>query len=222
MKMRQSFVLLTIVACMTFACKKSDKGDNQPTEQAGRIQGMGDSTGLPQGEPFVLPAGVTTVGTIYGYICDTAYEVGSGSLVQVCVGFLNSSAADITLTIPAGLILIATDASANQHGVVIQDAQVVLKANKLTRVGINSYCINQSKSPSSSGDIYTLGPVTSSILMNQLIGWLKNKKVNKTDYTDDVYYDVRTIVQGLVWGVSDGPAMDPATRNDFLQRIPNK
>lgn len=226
MKMKQSFVLLTIAVSMAFsfyACKKGNSGDSEPTEQAGKIQGMGDSTGIPQGEQLVLPTGITIVGTIYGYLCDTTYEVGSGSLVEVCVAFFNSSATDITLTIPAGLIFLATDAAENQHGIVMQDIHIVLKANKLTRVGIGSFCINSHKSPSSSSDVYTFGPVTSSTLMNQLIGWLKTKKVNKTDYTDeDAYYEAKSTIQGLVWSVSDGPAFEPAIRNEFLNRIPNK
>lgn len=226
MKMRQSFVLLAIAVSVAFsfyACKKGSSGDSEPTEQAGKIQGMGDSTGMPKGEQFVLPAGITTVGTIYGTLCDTAYEVGSGTLVEVCIAFFNSSSTDITLTIPAGLILLATDATENQHGVVIQDTRVVLKANKLTRVGIGSYCINSHKSPASYNDVYTIGPVTSSTLMNQLIGWLKTKKVSRAEYTsDDAFRETETTIQLLVWRVSDGPALDAALRNEYLNRIPNK
>lgn len=226
MKMRQSFVLLTIAVSMAFsfyACKKGKSGDSEPTEQAGKIQGMGDSTGLPKGELFVLPTGITTVGTIYGNLCDTAYKVGSGTLVEVCVAFFNSTTTDISLTIPAGLIFLATDAAANQHGILMQDIRVVLKANKLTRVGIGSYCINSSKHPSGYDDVYTFCPVTSSTLMQQLIGWLKNKKVNRTDYTDeDAYDEAKSTIQLLVWRVSDGPAIDAALRTEYLNKIPNK
>jgi hypothetical protein len=223
MKMKQSFVLLTLAACMAFACKKSNKGDDQPKEQAGKIQGMGDSTGTPKGEPFVLPEGITINGEIRGDLCDTTYSTGSGSLVQICVALFNSRSADVTLTIPGGLILLATDAAENQHGVVIQESRVVLKANKLTRVGINSYCINASKSPSSYNDLYSLGPVSSSVLMQELILLLKNKKINRDDYTDyDAYRDAIDNVQGLVWSVSDGPAEDPADRTRLIAEIPNK
>lgn len=223
MKMKQSFVLLTLIACMAFACKKSNKGDDQPTEQAGKIQGMGDMAGIPLGEQFVLPAGISVIGQIYGNICDTTYETGSGYLVQVCIAFFNSKPTDTTITIPAGLVLIATDAAENQHGIVIQETRVVLKANRLTRLGLSSYCINAGKSPSSSSDIYTLGPVSSSTLMKGLIVQLKNKKIDRSEYVE--YSDFRDAienVQGLVWAISDDHSLDTETRNRLLAEIPNR
>ncbi len=69
MKQRKAFVLLTAAcfAAFTFiACSKSDKKDDEPqtpTEQAGKIPGMGEAAGTPQGTALVYPAGVTLSAT---------------------------------------------------------------------------------------------------------------------------------------------------------------
>lgn len=226
MKMKHSFVLLTIAAGMAFlfyACKKSSGGDKPGGEQPGKIQGMGNTPGTPQGTPFVLPDGVTTIGNILGETCDTSYEAGSGGLVEVCIALYNNKNTDITLTVPAGLILVAAEPEENQHGILIHETIIVLKANKLTRLGLNAYCINSHRDPSAGDDVYTLGPVTSSTLMKALIEQLKNKKVNREHYPEyDGYSDVRGPLQDLVWSISDGLEMPAAERTRLLALIPNK
>jgi hypothetical protein len=225
MKMKQSFVLLTAALCMAFtfnACKKGG-GDNKPTEQPGKIPGMGENTGTPNGEQFVLPTGISVVGTIKGDDCDTVYQVGSGSLVEVCVAIFNSKQEDVTLVIPAGLIILATDAQEYQHGIVIQETRILLKANKLTRVSLDSYCINATKHASNESAIYTLGPVSNSVLMRELINLLKNKKLEESEYPEyGDYMDVNSDVQDLVWSVSDHDGLDRATLNATLATIPNR
>lgn len=204
------------------ACKKGG-GDNKPTEQPGKIPGMGENTGIPNGEQFVLPTGISVVGTIKGEDCDTIYQVGSGSLVEVCVAIFNSKQEDVTLVIPAGLIILATNAAEDQHGIVIQETRITLKANKLTRVSIDSYCINATKHASSGSSIYTLGPVSNSVLMRELINLLKNKKLEESEYPEyGDYMDVNSDVQGLVWSVSDHDGLDRATLNEILATIPNR
>lgn len=224
--MRHSFVLLTAFVCaaLTFnACKKSGSGDNKPTEQPGKIPGMGENTGTPEGEQYVLPAGITLSGTIYGAYCDTTYKVGSGYLVTVCAGLFNSKTKDTTITLPAGLVILATNAAADQHGLLIQETQVVLKAKKLTRVGLAAYCINASKHPSSSGLTYKLGPVSSSELMQELIGLLRNKKLRRNEYQDeDAYLEAMGAAQGLVWSITDGEGMTDMVRQLTLDEIPNR
>ena len=224
--MRHSFVLLAAFVCIALsfnACKKSGSGDNKPTEQPGKIPGMGANTGTPEGEQYVLPAGITIVGNIYGDNCDTTYRVGSGYLVEVCVGLFNNKTKDTIIALPAGLIILATNAAEDQHGVVIHETKVVLKAKKLTRVGVGAYCINSSKHSSSSDQTYKLGPVSSSQLMQQLIGWLKNKKINRNEYTDeDAYLETVGTVQSLVWAITDGEGTSDLARQIMLDKIPNK
>ncbi|RPD39118.1 hypothetical protein [Chitinophaga barathri] len=228
MKMRHSFVLLAATVCMalTFdACKKggSNDDDNKPTEQPGKIPGMGETAGTPEGEQYVLPAGITLSGTIVGDYCDTTYQVGSGEFAAVCVGLLNSKTKDTTIILPAGLVILSTNAE-YQHGVVVQEARILLKAKKITRVGLGAYCINSHKSPSSYSVTYTLGPVSSSPLMKELIGLLRNKKTSKSEFAnEDLYQEASSNIQGLVWGITDDMgSADPAVRQIYLDKIPNK
>ncbi len=226
MKMRHSLVLLTAAVCLalTFnACKKGKSDDNKPTEQAGKIPGMGGNTGTPEGEQYVLPAGITLSGAIYGYYCDSTYIVGSGYHVTVCIGLRSDKTKDTTIILPAGLVILADNAEEDQHGMLVQEAKVLLKAKKITRVSLASYCINSDKHGSSSDQTYTLGPVASSPLMRELIGLLSNKKVNKNEYTDeDEFLEVTSIVQGMVWSITDGTGFTKELRDMMLAEIPDK
>lgn len=225
MKMKQSFVLLTVALLLGFtfnACKKGG-GDNKPAEKPGKIHGMGDNTGTPHGEQFVLPTGISVVGTIKGEDCDSTYQVGSGFLVEVCAALFNSRQEDVTLVIPAGLIILATNAQEYQHGIVIQETRILLKANKLTRVSLDSYCVNAGKHSSTGSSTYTLGPVSNSVLMGELINLLKNKKLEEREYPEYMDYMKATdVVQDLVWDISDQDGLDRATLNATLAAIPNR
>lgn len=227
--MRQSFVLLMAAVCMAFslnACKKGGKNDDKPTEKPGEIRGMGDKPGTPEGEPYILPTGIAVVGQIKGDFCDTTYLRGSGQFVSVCVALANNNTTDVTLTLPSGLIILAENAEEDQHGIVVQETRIVLKAKKITRVGLGAYCINSSKHPSFSSSIYTFGPVTASTLIRQLLDKLKNKKVNMEDYADeDAYIEAESIVQGLIWNLTDGEGQGDLyirMQEEQLPKLPNK
>ncbi|WP_333863882.1 hypothetical protein [Chitinophaga sp.] len=229
MKRRKTFVLLTAacLAAFTFmACSKSDKKDDEPStpkEEAGKIPGLGEAPGTPQGTALTYPAGVSlTADKIYGEVCDTAYEVGSGGVVEICAAFTNSNAADVTFTLPAGLVILADDLT-YQHGLLIQDFKVVLKAKRTTRVGIKLYCLNAERKPSNSGMTYKIGPVSSSPLIRQLCENVKNKKVARSEFADeDQYFMASTSIQGLVWGYTDGDGFDAAVLAQLLAEIPNR
>jgi hypothetical protein len=65
------FILLAFISAGQFACKKSGDGDDPGStgggqEKPGKIPGMGEMPGTPQGEPFKLPAGITLQGEIVG------------------------------------------------------------------------------------------------------------------------------------------------------------
>ncbi|WP_341835265.1 hypothetical protein WJU16_20455 [Chitinophaga pollutisoli] len=229
MKQRKTFVLLTAacLAAFTFiACSKSDKKDDgpqTPQEQPGKIPGLGEAPGTPEGTALTYPAGVTLASTkIYGQVCDTAYEVGTGGVVEVCVALANNNATDVTFTLPAGLVILADDLS-YQHGLLIQNFNVVLKAKRTTRVGIKLLCLNAERRPSSSDKTYKIGPVTSSPLIRQLCENLKNKKVARKEFADeDQYFMVATSLQGLVWAYTDGDGYDATMLARLLAEIPNK
>ncbi len=229
MKQRRTLALLT-AACMaafTFiSCSKSDKKDDEPggpKEEAGKIPGLGTAAGTPQGTALVLPAGITFSGEpIKGAVCDTAYEVGSGGLVEVCVAFVNNNTTDVTFTLPAGLIVISDNAE-YQHGFLIQTATVLLKAKKTTRVGANFYCVNSSRLPSARTVTYKVGPVSNSTLLRELCELLKNKRTARKEYADfDQYLMAANSIQMMIWSITDGEGLDRSTLNETLGRIPNR
>src|SRR5687768_455069 len=63
------FLILSVVAISNYSCNKSgdDKGSTDPgNEKPGQIPGMGNAGGVPQGEPFKLPAAISLTGDIVG------------------------------------------------------------------------------------------------------------------------------------------------------------
>lgn len=229
MKQRKTFVLLTAacLAAFTFmACSKSDKKDDQPEtpkEEAGKIPGFGKAEGTPQGTALVYPAGVTLSGAqIYGEVCDTAHVVGSGGIVEICIALVNSNAADVTFTLPMGLVVLADDAK-YQHGLLLNDAKIVLKAKRTTRVGVKMWCLNSQKLGSAASKTYKIGPVTNSTLIRNICEQLKNKKTSRADYADEMdYVVVGTRIQNMIWAYTDGNGYDAETFAQILATIPNK
>ncbi|WP_341840749.1 hypothetical protein [Chitinophaga caseinilytica] len=226
MRQGKTFVLLTaaIFAAFTIiSCSKSDKKDDAPQEQPGKIPGMGEAGGEPQGTALTFPAGVSISGApIKGEVCDTAYEAGSGGLVEVCVAFVNSNATAVSYTIPAGLIVISQNGD-YQSGILIQNTTIALKAKSTTRVGIKLYCVNSGRHPSSGEITYKIGPVTNSPLLRELLDLLKNKKTALKEYPNfDGYFDAVSTIQMLVWLITDGQGLERTTLNAHLASIPNK
>lgn len=222
-KIKQALVLLTatlMLALVLPACKKDKK--NGPSERPGKIAGMGDQPGTPAGDAFNLPAGVSLAWKIKGDDCDSTYEVGSGSLVDVCVALFNSTNADITLVLPAGLVILA-ESTENQHGIILQETKILLKAGIITRCTLGSYCVNGGKHASSSDDVYSFGPVTNSVLIKELLDLLKGKKVNKEDYKDDYsgYYDAIGVLQDAIWAITDYTGLAKENK-DAIAALPNK
>lgn len=223
MKLRQALVLLTATFMLAFvlpACKK-DKKDGAPKEKPGQIKGMGDMAGTPEGTPFELPANISLAGQIRGSSCDTVYERGSGMHVEVCIALFNSGGTDVTLVVPAGLVILA-DEERYQHGLVVQETRILLKAGQITRCSLGTYCINASKASSSMGATYTIGPITNSVLIRELLDLLKNKKINVEDYPadDEAYGEASSAVQGAVWGITDFDGLQYF--KDELLKLPNK
>ncbi|AWO02111.1 hypothetical protein DLD77_10600 [Chitinophaga alhagiae] len=202
------------------ACKKNKK-DATPTEKPGQIKGMGDQAGTPEGTPFELPANISLAGKIRGSQCDTVYERGSGAYVDVCIALFNSGGTDITLVIPAGLVILA-DEEEYQHGMVVQETRILLKAGQITRCTLGAYCINASKSSSSSSTTYAIGPITGSVLIRELLDLLKNKKINVEDYPadDEAYSEAVGTVQSAVWGITDFDGLQYF--KEEILKLPNK
>lgn len=217
--------LLTTIVTLVFvmpACKKSNKNDG-PNEQPGKITGLGEMAGVPTGSDFALPANISLAGSIFGSDCDSTYERGSGELVDVCVAFFNGSSTEITLTIPAGLFILAENAGDNQHGIVLQETKILLKAKAVTRVSLGAFCVNAHKSGSSRDKKYNFGKITDSKLIRELIALLAGKKINMEDYGQDYsgYYDATDVAQEAIWAITDFEGLTAEIKSQ-IAALPNK
>ena len=230
----RGFALMAILLCI-FSCSKDDTAPEDKQElqaEIGNLPGLGEQSGIPQGEPFQLPDGITVDGLITGDYCEEAeIRIGSGHYVTVCVGLRNDNDQEVAVIFPGGLILIS-ESDDYQNGVIVEKTTVVLPPKKTTRFIFHTYCGNASRSAASSAAVYTFGPVTSSKLIGRLINDLKNKKIAASDYWDgadftDTYYELESTVQALVWQITDGIAfMDWETfeylYEQQLNELPNK
>jgi hypothetical protein len=184
-----AFVALTIVSC-----SKNDKTDGGDAPRIVPISGFGDGGGVIPGTAFTLPEGIQLQGSITGDdifpVCKT---VGFGSLVDVYLELKNTTAAEIKVTFPAGLTLIAASTS-DQNGFVAQTYEISIAAGTVCIVELNAYCINSSKSGSSSTSRYTWGPVCNAPAIVYFLKLLKDKDLSKDEDRE---------VQPSLWLVSE-------------------
>ncbi|WP_257658800.1 hypothetical protein [Parapedobacter lycopersici] len=216
------FLLFLLTLGLTLSSCSKDKDEPIPDEVAGQIPGLGEAEGEPQGAPFTLPDGVRLESDILGESCDTTLSRGSGYYVTVCVGLVNETNEDITLVLPAGLVLIAQDKD-YQSGMLLQGTTIVLRKKAVTRCTLFTFCANNHRSSSSRNCVYTLGPVTNSRLVGELIGLLQGKRINAEDYGDDEtgYMTTVSTVQSALWSITDGYGLDEYYKM-ALTEIPNK
>ncbi len=214
------------------SCSKDETASPEELkDEIGNLPGLGDMGGTPQGTPFSLPDGITIVGEISGSFCeDATFRIGSGTLVVVCLELRNDTDKEITVTFPAGLVLISgTDKY--QHGVMLRTEEITIPPNEAVRFALHTYCGNSGRSAADSDAVYTFGPITNSKLIARLIDDLTGKKINAVDYFEreefsDDYYTEQTKVQTLLWFITEDRGLDWATfegmYKELLGQVPNK
>lgn|SRR5690606_2510727 len=215
-------MLFLALGLILSSCSKDGEAQPEETETPSQIPGLGNAGGIPEGEPFSLPSGVHIAEEIRGYICDTTLTRGSGYYVTVCAGFVNDNNEDIILSLPAGLLLIAQDTS-YQNGLLLQGTSIILKKNTVTRCTLNTFCANSSRSSSSRSCLYSMGLVTKSSLIGELITLLQGKLINAEDYGSDVdgYMSAAGIIQSALWSITDGEGLQEYERSS-IAALPNK
>lgn len=231
-----SVLAMLVIGFAAVSCSKDNDPSPEDEEalkvEIGNVVGFGEVSGTPQGTPFQLPDGVVVDGTITGDECDEEVEhIGSGYYVTVCVALRNDKDQPITIKLPGGLILVS-ETTEYQHGVVLETTTIVLPPKTTTRFALHTYCGNASRRAANSGAVYTFGPTTNSKLLERLVNDLSRKKIEIADYwvdgtTTRAYDDLEDTIQTLLWLITDhGGSMDWETfeymYNQLLNELPNK
>lgn len=212
-------LLWVALVCLTFlSCSKKDSTDSD-NPRIVLIPGFGNNAGEIPGTAFALPAGVQLQGSITGEsmsnVCQT---LGYGTLVDVYLELKNTTATEIKFTFPAGLTLYAAS-SGDQNGFVAQNYDVTIAAGVACIVKLNAYCINSSKSGSSSTSRYTWGPVCNAPAIVYFLKLLKDKDLSK---------DEDSQVQPSLWMISDTETDPQSSRQiwnivrEDIAAIPNR
>lgn len=211
---RTSFVsligLLALSGCL---------GD--PFSSEGSKPGLGNSTAMPTGTPFVLPAGLELEKKPHSYsyyedeYCPDVEEVeihGSGFLVTLCFLFRNTTQEPIDLVLPPGLIFIS-ESTDLQNGLLTELVTVEIPPSTVMPVVVASYCANSSRSAPGGGDLYSIGPITDDPDVLELLAMLDGLDLpGKSLYASPEEINAITTVQAAVWDVTSNGELEETTR----------
>jgi len=161
------------------------------SSSSGSSSGSGDDTTCktgkeaafanPAGTPLALPAGVSVDGEITGDI-DAACPAknvleNGGDVLLVCVTLKNTTAADVMLTLPAGLTFIAKD-PATMNGIILHDHAAKVPANGVVHLYFRPFSLNRACMPGGKEDRFTLGNVVSDPRLREVISLAATKRID--------------------------------------------
>ena len=226
-------IMLAVVLGMQPGCKKDKAQEEENNEKPGHIPGMGNEPGVPAGEQFKLPKGVSLAGELTGVeYWDSSpngcgYD-GSGTEVLVRMTLQRDSiGGPLTVEFPPGLII--TSASEYfQGGLLVERVLVPLPPRQpgagppRCTVTLLLNCLNQSLNPSEDGNSYKFGPVTSSPLIKDLLKKLAGKKTLLSQYPSRTAWEKTTkVVQDALWSLTEYKGL---TSEDlrYIAELPDK
>jgi hypothetical protein len=163
---------------------------------------------MPAGTPFALPTGVTIDGAITAdidplCIMNHVEEFG-GEFVGVCIPLKNTTAGDLTVTLPAGLTFIAATPT-TQNGMILQNHDLMLPAGMTTVFFFRLFCLDMNCDFAKATDRFTFGNVTNDPGILELIGLAKDKTLAaESDISGALVYGV--------WDITDGSGLTPDHR----------
>lgn len=173
--------------------------------------GLGFSKAAPTGVEFKLPPGLTLESPIVAWSpenpvdCDEKYSdesYGTGDEVRACLIFHNSTNAPITVTLPPGLLLVATNDDV-QNGIIVQTTTIVVPAGERYFAPLFAYCANEDRSTTGLDDRYELGPVIQQPQFHELYALLEGKTLTR---------EAAGYVQGAIDDITQGKGLTPARR----------
>ncbi len=173
--------------------------------------GLGRSKETPSGPAFKLPEGLTLENPIIAYSpenpvdCGDKYSDeanGSGEEVQICLIFHNTTNAPITLTLPPGIIFVATNDDV-QNGITVQKIAIEVPPGERYFAPMFAYCVNEDRSTTGMDDRYELGPAVQYEDFQEMFSLLEGKQLTRED---------AAYVQGVVHNVAQGEGLSAADR----------
>lgn len=208
-QVRATALVVGLVAAGACSSNSTDGGAGGGSNASGDCKtGTNAPFANPSGTPFLLPAGIVLDGEISGDI-DTAcasrpiVEYG-GDLLPACVPLRNTTGADITVRIPAGLTFIAKNPQ-TQNGIVLQDHELVVPAQSSVAFHFRLFCLNEHCAYGTKEDRFTFGNVTDDARLREIIDLARTKELELGGVGASVF-------GALVWDVTDGAGITDAHR----------
>ena len=146
---------------------------------------------------------------------------GSGLCVIVTLEITNDNSKDISLRLPAGL-MVQSASSSYQNGILVKDVIIPVKANKTRSVSVRFYCLNVDAHGSDSGSEYALAYITNVKAFEPLFNVCAGKKVNIDEYkTSGIlkYYSTSILVQEIVWAITRGKTFTEAEIQKYMKHV---
>ncbi len=224
--------LVTSNGCKKEDVEKSGTGDGQETP--GKIPGLGEMPGEPEGTQFKLPAGVQLVGEIEGQedgpsSRDCVFDgPGFNVIVKMKLKRDSSVSGPLTVEFPPGLI-ITSAAEGFQHGLLVERILVTIppiqpgSGGDECQVSLLLFCLNSAKRTSDATARYRFGPITSSKLLQDVMKRLKGKKINYREFVDGdpVWFENQEKIQDAIWQLTDGKGLREKDIQ-YLCELPNR
>jgi len=174
--------------------------------------GIGASNAQPTGRPYVWSQEVQVEQPIKGDdpFCIPSNQpatprIGRGGLVRVCLGFRNTRAVPVTVTLPPGLIFVSNELQ-SQNGLVLTNTPIVVPPSATTWYApVYLYCLNLGRLPTTGGqNTYKTGPLTDDTSLLELLALLKDKQV-------PLSFEFK--LQQILWDITDGTGLTQDDRN---------
>lgn len=191
---------------------------NSASSGAGTVAGGTCKTGKeaafanPAGAALVLPAGVTIEGEVTGDIDAACPEKdlleNGGDVLLVCVTLKNATAADVMLTIPAGLTFIAKD-PATMNGILLHDHAGKVPANGVAHLYFRPFSLNRACTAGGKEDRFTIGNVASDPRLREVIALAATKVING----DEGAY----VLGQMLWDITNGDGITDEHRTQLKQ-----
>ncbi|GAA4442537.1 hypothetical protein GCM10023091_29560 [Ravibacter arvi] len=170
------------------ACQNPESGDGPDVSK--RYKGMGNSTEMPEGEPYQLPDGIVA-GEALPFVeadtfrCADLYPEDilglSEGRVDLCIEFQNKKAFPIEVTLPPGLIVVSKNLKV-QNGMLLERVTFEVPAQTRMFKPIGFACMNGNRSSAPYGDGYTIGPVTNVPPVLELLAFIADKDLHADTY----------------------------------------
>ena len=233
----------------------------EQTEKPGGIPGMGETPGeLEIDKPFVAPEGVTIdVAGLDEIRLDDAAS-GSANLksaqwswgntfscggskdkndfvfwINVNISMSNSNNSEMCVTIPQGTVFETSDPN-GQNGILLTDMKICVKAHEVVDCNLMLMCLNYLRPGSKKDIFYKMLGTTNSKLLQELISYLKGKKIGIEFYTNivpssklkstsaedlETYKEIADRIQNTIWDLTNHGKNISQDDIDFFNSIPD-